>query len=144
MVPTIEKPAVSLTQKRLALLVAGAADFVQIVAAPAFFEGAISPFENVLDVIVALLLMAICGFRWQWVLAFAMELIPGFDLLPTWTMVVALMTVHPEYVRGYGDVNAEPTEEPERQEEGSEEESLVNVRGVVVPPVRPRALTHGQ
>ncbi|HVS71984.1 MAG TPA: hypothetical protein VHQ47_12080 [Phycisphaerae bacterium] len=140
MLPIIEKPAVSLTQKRLALLVAGLADFLQIVAFPAFFEGAISPFEDVADILVALLLMAICGFRWQWVLAFIMELVPGLDVLPTWTMVVALMTVQPEYTRGYAD--PAPADEPDPRHEHPDP-TVATVRPVIIPPVRPRALPHG-
>ena len=91
MLPIIPKPPISRAQKSAAIAIAGCADLIQLGLAPFFFEGAMSPFEDVLDFFVALLLMMVCGFRWQFVLAFAMELIPGLDLLPTWTAVVLLI-----------------------------------------------------
>ncbi len=151
MVPIIEKPGVSLTQKRLALLVGGFADFLQIVAFPAFGLGIASPLQDVLDFIVAFLLMAICGFRWQWIIAFVMELVPGLDLLPTWTMVVALMPVRGEgyrgfdlrqdgeqqdgYAQGVDDAGTEPQEANPQ---------VINVTGVVVPPVRGPAMPNAR
>ena len=88
MLPLIPKPPISRSQKAAAIAIAGVADLLQICLFPAFMEGGLSPFDDALDFIVALLLMIVCGFRWQFILAFALELVPGLDLLPTWTAVV--------------------------------------------------------
>jgi hypothetical protein len=147
MIPVVHKPGVSLLQKRLALAVAGAADFLQIVMFPAFGWGAFSPVQDTLDAVVAVILMAVCGFRWQWVLAFMMELMPGLDLLPTWTMVVALMPVQSEGAQPYiayeveevgddGPVRVTRVDQPEQRREQRAQEQVVDVRGVAVPPVR--------
>lgn len=155
MVPIVQKPGVSPLQKKLALLVAGGADFLQIVAFPAFGWGAFSPVQDALDFVVAVVLMAVCGFRWQWVLAFMMELMPGLDLLPTWTMVVALMPVQGagaqssmefevEEVGGQGPVRVTRVDEPEQRREGRVREQVVDVQGVAVPPVRGPVLGEGR
>ena len=75
----------------MALMVAGFVDFLQIAVFPLFFEGGFSPFDDVLDVMAAISLMAICGFKWQFVVAFFMELVPFLDILPTWTAVALLL-----------------------------------------------------
>jgi hypothetical protein len=79
---------VSNKRKGIALAVAGVADIVQIVLFPMFVEGALSPFEDALDIAVAIALLVILGFRWRLAFAFALELVPGADLFPTWTAVV--------------------------------------------------------
>jgi hypothetical protein len=79
-------------QQRLALLVAIAADALQIVAFPAFFEGAVSPLNLSLDVVVAMILSRLLGWHWAFLPTFAAELIPGFDLFPTWTAAVFFVT----------------------------------------------------
>ncbi len=87
----IPKPPISRRQKRMALMVAGFVDFLQIAVFPLFFEGGFSPFDDALDITAAIALMAICGFRWQFVVAFCMELVPVLDILPTWTAVALLL-----------------------------------------------------
>lgn len=87
----IPKPLISRRQKRMALMVSGFVDFLQIAVFPLFFEGGFSPFDDVLDVMAAISLMAICGFKWQFVVAFCMELVPFLDILPTWTAVALLL-----------------------------------------------------
>ncbi len=82
-------PAVSRKRKAIALAVAAAADVVQIVLFPAFIEGAGSPLEDALDAVVALVLLLVLGYSPRLLMAFALELIPGADLFPTWTAVVA-------------------------------------------------------
>lgn len=81
--------AVPPRRKKIALAVAAAADLVQLVLMPMFVEGALSPFQDALDVVTAVVLVAVLGFRWRLALAFATELIPGVDLFPTWLAVVA-------------------------------------------------------
>lgn len=81
-------------QQRLAWLVAIVADTLQIVAFPAFFEGAFSPFDIGLDVLVAIVLSRLLGWHWAFLPTLAAELIPGVDLFPTWTAAVFFVTRH--------------------------------------------------
>src|SRR5262245_22064671 len=80
--------SLSRNKKRAALMVAAAADLVQLGVIPLFAEGIFSPLEDVADVIVALVLLSIIGFRWRALFAFAVELVPGLALFPTWTAMV--------------------------------------------------------
>lgn len=98
MLALIPKPPISRRQKRMALAVAGFVDFIQIAVFPLFFEGGISPFDDALDIAAAVALMAICGFKWQFVLAFVLELVPFVDILPTWTAVVLLLPAYDELI----------------------------------------------
>jgi hypothetical protein len=82
-------PAVSKKRKAVALGVALFADLLQLVLWPAFAGGAASPFDDALDVIVAIVLLSTLGFSPRLALAFALELVPGLDFFPTWTAVVA-------------------------------------------------------
>jgi hypothetical protein len=75
---------------RLALGIAVGADFLQIVAFPFFAPGLSSPADDALDIAVGAALFALLGWHWSFVPAFAAELIPGFDLVPTWTASVLL------------------------------------------------------
>jgi hypothetical protein len=75
-------------QKRVAFGVALIADVVQLALFPLFAEGALSPFQDTLDVLVALTLLVTVGFRWRALLAFGVELVPGLALFPTWTAMV--------------------------------------------------------
>ncbi len=74
---------------RAAMLLAIVADALQIFVFPLFAEGALSPADDVLDVLVALILVQMLGWHWEFVPAFAGELVPGLDLVPFWTMAVA-------------------------------------------------------
>ena len=74
---------------RAALLLAIVADALQIFVFPLFGEGALSPAEDVLDLLVAAILVNLLGWHWEFVPAFAAELVPGLDLVPFWTMAVA-------------------------------------------------------
>jgi hypothetical protein len=85
------------TKKRraIALSIALAADTLQLVLWPAFAEGAASPFDDALDLVVGAALWAILGMSPRLALAFGMELVPGADLFPTWTAVVLSIPVAP-------------------------------------------------
>jgi hypothetical protein len=89
--PTLpaEPRTLSKEKKRLALAIAAAADLAQIFFLPLFGEGGLSPLEDALDVVVAVALVSLLGFRWRTALAFALELVPGVALFPSWTAVVA-------------------------------------------------------
>jgi len=70
------------------MILAMAADALQIVAFPLFAEGALSPADDVLDLAVAALLVNLLGWHWEFLPAFLAELVPGVDLVPFWTMAV--------------------------------------------------------
>ena len=74
---------------RAALILAMAADALQIFVFPLFGEGAFSPADDVLDVVVALGLVQLVGWHWEFLPAFAAELVPGVDLVPFWSLAVA-------------------------------------------------------
>jgi hypothetical protein len=71
------------------LILAMAADALQIFGFPLFAEGALSPADDVLDIAVAAALVQLLGWHWEFLPAFLAELVPGVDLVPFWTMAVA-------------------------------------------------------
>jgi hypothetical protein len=79
-------------EHRLAWLVAIAADCIQIFAMPLFAAGGLSPADALLDVAVAAILVRLLGWHWALLPALAAELIPGVDLIPTWTAAVFYVT----------------------------------------------------
>ncbi len=81
-------------EQRLAWAVAIAADALQIVAFPLFVEGGMSPADSLLDLIVAFILIRLLGWHWAFLPSLAAELIPGADLIPTWTAAVWFVTRH--------------------------------------------------
>jgi hypothetical protein len=76
------------TRFRVALILAMAADALQIFGFPLFAEGALSPADDVLDIAVAAVLVQLLGWHWEFLPAFLAELLPGVDLVPFWTMAV--------------------------------------------------------
>src|SRR5437660_12225150 len=70
------------------MILAMAADALQIFVFPLFAEGALSPADDVLDVLVAGVLVHLLGWHWEFLPAFAAELVPGVDLVPFWSMAV--------------------------------------------------------
>src|ERR1051326_8308244 len=91
MLPIISKPPITRAQKRTAILIAGTVDFLQVMALPALGFGYI--FDDFLDIVAAILLIATCGFKWQFILAFLIELAPVVDIFPTWTALVLTLPV---------------------------------------------------
>lgn len=77
---------------RLAWLVAIVTDALQIGAFPFFAEGGLSPADDVVDVVTAAILCRLLGWHWVFLPTFAAELIPGVDLVPTWTAAVFIVT----------------------------------------------------
>jgi hypothetical protein len=71
-----------------ALILALAADALQIIVFPLFAEGAWSPADDVLDVAVAAGLVHLLGWHWEFLPTFFAELVPGVDLVPFWTLAV--------------------------------------------------------
>jgi len=72
------------------------ADLLQLGLLPLFVEGALSPFDAVLDLVVAAILTSLVGWHWAFLPSFLAEITPGLDLVPSWTIAVFLAT------RGYG------------------------------------------
>ncbi len=77
---------------RLAWAIAMAADAIQIAGLPFFVEGAISPADSLLDLVVGFLLIRLLGWHWAFLPTLAAEMIPGVDLFPTWTAAVWYVT----------------------------------------------------
>jgi hypothetical protein len=77
---------------RLAWAIAIAADALQILALPLFAEGAFSPADGVVDLVVAVILTRLLGWHWAFLPTLAAEMVPGLDLVPTWTMAVFYVT----------------------------------------------------
>jgi hypothetical protein len=73
---------------RTAMILAAAADALQIFVIPLFAEGAFSPADDLLDLGVAMTLTRLLGWHWEFLPAFAGELVPGVDLVPFWTLAV--------------------------------------------------------
>jgi hypothetical protein len=99
-------------EHRLAWIVAMAADAIQIAALPFFVEGAVSPADSVLDLIVAFVLIRLLGWHWAFLPTLAAELIPGADLFPTWTAAVWFVTR--QQVRSQEPEILPPGPEPKR------------------------------
>src|SRR6266404_5334324 len=76
------------TRFRAAMILAMAADALQIFVFPLFAEGALSPTDDVLDLAVAAVLVKLLGWHWEFLPAFVAELVPGVDLVPFWTLAV--------------------------------------------------------
>ena len=78
-------------RKTVALVIAAVADAIQLGLSPLFAEGALSPADDALDGIVALLLLLTLGLRWRIAFALLFELVPGVALCPSWTLFVATL-----------------------------------------------------
>lgn len=74
---------------RTAMILAIVADVLQILVFPAFAEGAFSPADDVLDFVVAAILVPLLGWHWEFLPSFLAKLVPGVDLVPFWTLAVA-------------------------------------------------------
>ena len=49
------------------------------------------PVQWALDAVTAVLLLVVLGFRWQLLIALAIEVVPMLELFPAWTLVVFAM-----------------------------------------------------
>ena len=76
----------SRSRRRAAWIVALSADALQLALWPLVFAGAASPVDDVLDVAVSAVMVALLGFHPALLPALAMKLVPGVDLAPTWTI----------------------------------------------------------
>ncbi len=74
---------------RTAMILAIAADALQLIFLPLFIEGAGSPGDDVLDVALAAVFTFMLGWHWEFLPSFLGKLVPGVDLVPCWTLAVA-------------------------------------------------------
>lgn len=74
---------------RAAMVLAIIADALQIIVFPVFVEGALSPTDDLLDFGIAAVLVHLLGWHWEFLPSFLAKLVPGVDLVPFWTVVVA-------------------------------------------------------
>lgn len=99
--PTIEEPEVERVprpphrgrvidprRRRTAFVIAIAADVIQWIAFPLFIWGAASTANDVLDLIVAVILVRLVGFHWAFLPTLIAEMVPFVDLVPSWTLAV--------------------------------------------------------
>jgi hypothetical protein len=74
---------------RAAIILAVTVDALQIIAFPLLAEGALSPLDDILDLVAAVLLVRLLGWHWEFLPSLVAELVPGVDLIPFWTLAVA-------------------------------------------------------
>jgi hypothetical protein len=75
-------------QFRTAMMVAVAADAIQLMLMPLFVEGAFSPVDDALDLGVGAMMIHLLGWHWEFLPSFLAKLVPGVDLVPFWTIAV--------------------------------------------------------
>jgi hypothetical protein len=73
---------------RAAIILAIVADALQVVVFPLFVPGAVSPVDDVLDLVVGGALTYLLGWHWEFLPSFCAKLLPGVDLVPFWTLAV--------------------------------------------------------
>ncbi len=91
-VAEILSPKHTATRVWAARIVAMLADAIQIVAFPFFVEGGMSPLNDALDIIVAVSIIGLLGWHWAFLPSTIAELVPGLDLVPSWTAAVLFAT----------------------------------------------------
>ena len=87
---------------RWALVTAGLSDTV------GFGVALIPPLQWLLDGVTAAVLFAVLGFRWPLLWALAIEAVPGLQLFPAWTLVVAALASSDTRKTPRGTVAVEP------------------------------------
>jgi hypothetical protein len=97
-------------EHRWAWVVAIVADVLQIVAFPLFYEGAMSPADSVLDLIVAIVMIRLLGWHWAFLPTATAKLIPGADLFPTWTAAVWYVTRQKAHANSGSNTNSKDPE----------------------------------
>ena len=68
------------------------ADGSQIAVLPLVLGGAVSPLDDVIDVVTAVALTGLVGFHWAFLPTFIAEIVPFVDLVPSWTLAVFIAT----------------------------------------------------
>jgi hypothetical protein len=86
--PSVPSPG----RVRAARVIAVLADLAQIVLLPVFAVGGASPWDDTLDLAVAAAMTWLVGWHWAFLPTFLSELVPFWDLVPTWTAAVFFAT----------------------------------------------------
>ncbi len=83
-----------MTRRRvwLARGLAAAADLLQWILLPMFAGGGLEPTTAALDLVVAGLMVWLCGWHVAFLPTAAAEVLPVVDLFPTWTAAVLFVT----------------------------------------------------
>jgi len=81
------------------------ADALQIFLFPLCAEGALSPADDLLDLVVGALMVHLLGWHWEFLPTFVAELLPGVDLVPFWTL--AVLSVYRKWKRIAAEENVE-------------------------------------
>jgi hypothetical protein len=74
---------------RAAMVVAILADILQLLVFPFVVEGAVSPTDDLIDLAVAAILVALLGWQWEFMPSFVAKVVPAVDMVPFWTLAVA-------------------------------------------------------
>ena len=90
---TVESPR-SISPRRIWIArgIAVLADAIQIGFMYFFVEGFASPANDILDAVVALLLILLVGWHIAFIPTFIIKVLPFADLAPTWTIAVLIAT----------------------------------------------------
>jgi len=82
----------------------------------------VPPAQWLLDAVTAVVLFAVLGFRWTLLGALAVEVVPGLELFPAWTLVVAALaaTNSPPALPGPTSVTDSPNVRQHELERGPE------------------------
>jgi len=83
---------ISRTRVWLARFIALGADTLQLMLLPLFVGGAAEGFDAALDILVALLMIALLGFHPALLPAAVAEALPMVNIVPTWTLAVFYAT----------------------------------------------------
>jgi hypothetical protein len=100
-------PMNSKTKMLVAFGVAVAADLLQVILMPLFFEGVFSPWEDLLDVAVAGIMTSLLGWHWVFLPTAAAKLAPVADMAPFWTLAIFYVAARQKKT---GQVGNAPTE----------------------------------
>jgi len=92
MVPGFLTPIQTPRRVWAARILALVVDSIQLGAFPIFSPGALSPANDILDAVAAVSMVALLGWHWAFLPTFVAELVPAFDLVPTWTAAVLIVT----------------------------------------------------
>ena len=74
---------------KAAMVLAVLADAFQLIVFPFFVEGAASPADDVLDLVIGAVMVGLLGWQWEFLPSFIGKVVPGVDLAPLWTLAVA-------------------------------------------------------
>jgi hypothetical protein len=91
----INPPTDLSTRGKIAWGVALAADLLQVAFFPAFFPGFLSPLNVAMDTVVAAVMIWLLGWHIAFIPSFALEMVPGVEIAPTWTIAVWIVTKSP-------------------------------------------------